>query len=73
VVFHNFHDACATKAAKRLSIRVLSATLRYVERVANRILHIFWKGREVCPRASDPNDGLDAGRSDHPYIMPKRA
>jgi hypothetical protein len=61
VVFHDLQDACTAKAPKRLSIGVLSATLRYVERVANRILHVFWKGREVYPVLPIQTTGLMLG------------
>ena len=60
MVFNDAQDPRPAKAPKRLNIWVLFATLRYVESVANRIFHVFWKGREVCPGASDPSDGLDA-------------
>jgi hypothetical protein len=49
MVFNDLQDPRSAKTPKRLSIWVLFATLRYVESVANRILHVFWKGREVCP------------------------
>src|SRR5260370_5330981 len=73
VVFYDLQDACAAEAPERLGIGVLSATLRDVEGVANRVLYIFWKGTEVCPGASNPNHRLDAGRCRHFHIMPKRA
>lgn len=43
MVFNDFQDPRSAKAPKWLSIWVLFATLRYVESVANRILHVFWK------------------------------
>src|SRR5712692_8531991 len=61
VIFHDLQNSRAAKAAQRLGIGVLSATLRYVERIANRVLDLFWKGSEVSPSAPNPDDRLDAG------------
>jgi hypothetical protein len=73
VIFDHLQDACTAKSAQRLDIGVLSATLHYVECIANRVLHIFWKGSEVGPGASNSNDSLDAGQSSHFHIMLKQA
>jgi hypothetical protein len=42
VALHDLQDAGTAKAPQRLGIGVLSATLRYIERVANRVLDIIW-------------------------------
>ena len=73
VVFNDLQDARTAKAPERLGIGVLFSTLRYVERVAKRVLNLFGKGSEVGPGAPDPNDWLDTGRRYHFHIMPKRA
>jgi hypothetical protein len=37
---------------------VLAALLRDIERIANRFLHVLWKGSHVRPGAPNPNYGL---------------
>ena len=73
MVFDDLQDTCAAEAAQRFGIAVLSATLRYVECLANRVLHVFCNVSVVCSGAPDPNDRLGAGQCRHFHIMPKRA
>src|SRR5437763_8730800 len=43
----------------------LPISLGHVECIADRVLDLLWKTRQVCPRGSNPNDRLDARSEEH--------
>ena len=63
MVFNNLENARSAKPMKRLCIRVLAASLRDVERIPDRIFHVFRKRRDVGSRVSEPKQRLDLGQS----------
>ena len=61
MVLNNLQNGRAAKSFQRLGISVLSAALREIECIANRIFYFLWKGSEVSSGAPIQTTGLMIG------------